>query len=139
MNDAINNRFKELRIECEKSQEAWGKILGITKSGVSDVERGKRDVTEKHIKFLCLSPINGRYVNEEWLRNGTGDMFLQLPEEDEATAYISLLLEDSQNPFADIVINIMKTYAELSPKSQEALQEFCQKLKKNLSTKKEED
>ena len=50
MNTEINQRFKALRIESGKSQEEWGKIFGITKSGVSDIERGKRDVTEKHLE-----------------------------------------------------------------------------------------
>ena len=65
-------------------------------------------------------------------------MFLQLPQEDELASYISLILEESQNPFCDIMIQIMKTYAELTPKSQEALQEFCSKLKVNMSKEKEE-
>ena len=134
-----NVRFIELRKALNMSQEEIGKIIGIKRSGVSKIESGLREVSEKHIKFLCLSPINGRYVSEAWLRTGNGEMFLPLPEEDETATYISLLLEDSHNPFADIVINIMKTYAELSPKSQEALHEFCQKLKKNLTEKQEED
>lgn len=72
----INSRFKELRLECKKSQEEWGKILGITKSGVSDVERGKRKVTEQHL--IMLSNWNEKSVNIEWLRTGEGSMFKPL-------------------------------------------------------------
>ncbi len=136
MNTEINQRFKALRIESGKSQEEWGKIFGITKSGVSDIERGKRDVTEKHL--VMLSNWREQRVNIDWLKTGNGDMFLQLPQEDELASYISLILEESQNPFCDIMIQIMKTYAELTPKSQEALQEFCSKLKVNMSKEKEE-
>ena len=65
MNTEINQRFKALRIESGKSQEEWGKIFGITKSGVSDIERGKRDVTEKHL--VMLSNWREQRVNIDWL------------------------------------------------------------------------
>lgn len=135
--DSINIRFRELREELEKSQEDMGKLLGITKSGVSDVERGKRNVTEKHIKFLCMEPLNGKYLSENWLRTGEGEMFRQLPEEDETAAYVSDLLEEPDNPLYILIKEIMHTYDELSPKSQESLRDFSAKLRKNLETKKE--
>ena len=65
------------------NQEEWGCILGISRPGVSDIESGRRNVTDKHIKLLCVEPIQGKYVNEEWLRTGQGEMFKELPEEDE--------------------------------------------------------
>ena len=82
MNTA-NERFREARKACEKNQEEWGNILGIKRPGVSDIESGRRNVTEKHIKLLCVEPIDGKYLNEDYLRTGEGDMFLELPENDE--------------------------------------------------------
>lgn len=132
-----NERFKEIRKACGRNQEEWGSILGITRPGVSDIESGRRNVTEKHIKLLCVEPINGKYVNEEYLRTGEGEMFRQLPEEDETAAYVSGLLEEPDNPLYILIKEIMHTYDELSPKSQEALRDFSAKLRKNLEAKKE--
>lgn len=132
-----NERFKETRKACGRNQEEWGNILGITRPGVSDIESGRRNVTEKHIKLLCVEPINGKYINEEYLRTGEGEMFRQLPEEDETAAYVSGLLEEPDNPLYILIKEIMHTYDELSPKSQEALRDFSAKLRKNLETKKE--
>lgn len=137
MNDTCNDRFKVLRKSLNMSQSEYGKILGLTVSGVSDIERGKRNVTEKHIKFLCMEALNGKYLNEEWLRTGEGEMFRQLPEEDETAAYVSGLLEEPDNPLYILIKEIMHTYDELSPKSQETLRDFSAKLRKNLETKKE--
>ena len=123
----INERFKELRKCCDKTQVEWGKILGITSSGVADIEVGRRNVNEKHL--IMLSNWKEKRVNIEWLKTGQGDMFLELPEEDAIAAYVSELLEDDgSNPLYAIIKEIMHTYSELTPKSQEALREFVSKL-----------
>lgn len=72
--ETINIRFRKLREAIDKSQEEMGKVLGITKSGISDIERGKRNVTEQHI--IMLRNWGEYLINEEWLRSGTGNMFL---------------------------------------------------------------
>ena len=119
------------------NQADFGKILGLTVSGVSDIERKKRNVTEKHIKLLCIEPIDGKYVNEDYIRTGEGGMFMDLPANDEVALYVSELLEDSQNPFCELIIEIMHTYSQLSPKSQEVLRDAAAKLRDNLAKKKE--
>lgn len=72
--DAINIRFKEVRKTCKKTQIEFGKVLGISSSGVADIETGRRNVTEKHL--VMLSNWDEYNVNIEWLRTGNGEMFL---------------------------------------------------------------
>ena len=72
--DIINKRFKDLRIMCNMSQEAWGNILGITRSGVSDIERGNRSVTKQHL--IMLQNWKEKPINIDWLQTGEGDPFL---------------------------------------------------------------
>lgn len=133
----INERFRDARKACNKNQEEWGSILGITRPGVSDIESGRRNVTDKHVKLLCVEMIQGKYLNEDWLRTGRGEMFIQPPEEDEVAAYVSDLLEDDgNNPLFTIIKEIMHTYNELSPKSQEVLRNASTKLLENLNEKK---
>ena len=38
----INIRFRNIREYLGKSQEEMGEILGITKSGISNIETGKK-------------------------------------------------------------------------------------------------
>ena len=64
-------------------------------------------------------------------------MFLELPENDEVALYVSELLEDSKNPFCELIIEVMHTYSQLSPKSQEVLRDAAAKLRDNLAKKKE--
>lgn len=82
----MNVRFKELRKVLGLSQEEFGKKLGITKSGISDIESGRRNVTEQHIIMLCNSD---PHINEEWLRTGQGNMFLELNRNDEIASFMA--------------------------------------------------
>lgn len=138
MND-INERFKEIRKKFHKTQDEWGSIIGISRNGICDIESGRRNVTEKHIKLLCSAPIDGKYINEEYLRTGEGKMFKELPEEDEVADIVSGLLEDGRNnPFYEIILEIILTYRELSPKSQEVLRDTSARLLENLRKRKED-
>lgn len=133
----INDRFKELRLACGKSQEEFGEILGLTKSGISNIETGKRKVTAQHL--IALSNWKDKKVNIEWLKTGIGDdKFIQPQKADEVKAYVSDLLEDNgENPLYEIIIEIMHTYSELSPKSQEVLRDASAKLLENLAKRNE--
>lgn len=137
--NTINERFKILRKACNMNQEEWGNILGITRPGVSDIESGRRNVTDKHIKLLCVESVQGKYISEDWLRNEEGEMFITIPEEDEMAAYVEdLLADDGENELYNIIKAIMRTYNELSPKSQEVLRDASAKLVENLKKERED-
>lgn len=72
----IGVRVKELRKTLKLSQEEFGKKIGITKSTISYIESGKSKLTDKNILAICRE----YKVNENWLRTGRGDMFLQTQE-----------------------------------------------------------
>ena len=135
MSQTCNDRFKILRKSLGMSQAEFGKILGLTVSGVSDIERGKRNVTSQHL--IMLSNWKEKRINTDWLETGIGEVFRELPEEDEVAAYVSELLEEPDNPLYALIMEIMRTYSQLSPKSQEVIKDFSAKLRENLDAKKE--
>lgn len=90
----MNERMKELRKAMGKSQEEFGKILGITKSGVSDIESGRRNVTEQHIIML-----RNENVNEEWLRTGNGEMFIPETKDEQITNMLADVLKSEDSDF----------------------------------------
>lgn len=69
----MNERIIELRKSLNLSQTDFGKQIGISKSSVSDIEIGRISISERTIISIC-SKFN---VNEEWLKNGNGNMFLE--------------------------------------------------------------
>ena len=140
MNNNIENteggRLKALRKELQIKQGDFAKRISTTQGHISDIENGRKNLSDRTIKLICLETWNGKTVNEEWLRTGNGDMFNDLPDEDETAIYVSELLEDDgSNPLYPLIKEIMHTYIGLDPKSQEVIRDFSAHLLKNLKEK----
>lgn len=97
----MNNRIKKLRSTLKMTQEDLGKWLGITKSGVSEIEAGRRKVTEQHIIMLV-----NHGVNEQWIRTGEEPMMI------EATTF-SLDEFITKQGGTELEKEIIRTYFEL--------------------------
>lgn len=69
----MNERIIELRKSLNLSQTDFGKQIGISPSSVSDIEHNRVQISNRTIISIC-SKFN---VNEEWLKNGNGNMFLE--------------------------------------------------------------
>lgn len=125
----INKRFRELRKMCKKSQEEWADIMGLSRSGIADIEAGRRNVTEKHIKLLSIEPIDGRYINEDWLRTGDGDPFKKLTRSQVITDFAADLIKEDDS----FKTRLIEALAKLNNDEWEILE----KLAKDLSNKKD--
>lgn len=123
--ESINVRFKELRIACKRSQEEWGEILGLTKSGVSDIERGKRNVIDKHL--VMLSNWQEKPINIDWLRDGTGDMFRKLNRQQELARLTADLFKAEETSFKSRFILAL---SELEESEWDVLEGIVQKIAK---------
>ena len=119
----MNERLKAIRKELSLSQEAFGKKLGVTGAGISKIESGDRSLTEQMILAICRE-FN---VREEWLRNGSGEMFLNFAEDEFSKAAAMLsndafirslvieygkLSEDNKNLFRDFIHRISDAMRE---------------------------
>ncbi len=128
----MKDRIRQLRSKLGLKQADFGEKIGVKQGSVAGYESGARSPIDAVINSICRE----YNVNETWLRTGEGEMFIQLPEEDEVAAYVSDLLEDDgENPLYVLIKEIMHTYNETSPKSQEILCEFSGKLLENLKKK----
>lgn len=117
----MNERLKTVRKKLSLSQEAFGKRLGVTGAGISKIESGDRGITEQMILAICRE-FN---INEEWLRNGKGDMFLDFTEDEFAKAAASL----SNDAF---VRSLIVEYWKLDDDSKKLFREFIHKLSDSM-------
>jgi len=131
MEKTINERFRELRKACGKTQAEMGKVLGVTTSGVSDIESKRRNVTEQHI--IMLSNWKGKNVNTEWLRTGQGEMFADIPQEDE---YFKAATQISKNG-DDLIMSMIVEYWKLDENSKETFRKYIRSVADSI--KKEQD
>ena len=120
----INKRFRELRKMCKKSQEEWADIMGLSRSGIADIEAGRRNVTEKHIKLLSIESIDGKYINEDWLRTGDGDPFKKLTRNQVITDFAADLIKEDDS----FKSRLIEALAKLGDDDGEALERLALKL-----------
>lgn len=71
----VKERVKKLRKELGLTLEKFGEKLGVGKNAISRIETGKSNLTDQMLKAICNVNWDGRYVNENWLRDGAGEMF----------------------------------------------------------------
>jgi transcriptional regulator with XRE-family HTH domain len=74
----MNERLRELRKYLGLSQRALCAKIGMTQSTYAALETGARDLRDAYLKLIC----NAFKVNEDWLRYGEGDMFLEEPNKE---------------------------------------------------------
>lgn len=120
----INRRFRELRKICKKSQEEWADIMGLSRSGITEIEAGRRNVTEKHIKLLSIESIDGKYINEDWLRTGDGDPFKKLTRSQVITDFAADLIKEDDS----FKSRLIEALAKLGDDDWEALEKLALKL-----------
>lgn len=122
-------RVRELRKRLDLTLEKFSKPLGVGKTAISNIENESRSLTDQMILSICRE----YNVNEEWIQNGSGEMFVELSPDEEIASYVSDLLEDDgNNPLYGLIIQIMRTYSGLSPKSQEVIRDFARQLAENI-------
>lgn len=63
-------RVKEIRELEGLSQEEFGNRFGVTRSSISNFEKGKRKMSEQTLRSICRE-FNIEYL---WLKNGDGNM-----------------------------------------------------------------
>ncbi|MDD3417677.1 MAG: helix-turn-helix transcriptional regulator [Lachnospiraceae bacterium] len=117
----MNKRLKSIRKILTLSQESFGKKLGVTGAGISKIESGDRGITEQMILAICRE-FN---VNEEWLRNGNGDMFLDFTEDEFAKAAAML----SNDMF---VRSLIIEYWKLDDNNKKLFRDFIHKLSDSM-------
>lgn len=113
-----NERVKQLRKFLDLTLEKFGDRLGVTKVAISNIENGKRAVTEQMSKAICRE-FN---VNEDWLRNGVGDMFKQ------RDGSFSEILSEPDDSDDDFIKSFITVYMELDEDSKEVLRQIATKM-----------
>ena len=118
----MNERIKEVRQYFKLTLEEFGRRIGMTKSGLSKVERGENGTTEQTITSICRE-FN---VNEEWLRTGTGPML----DESKPSILARLSEEKQLTPREQAIVS---AFIDLPPQDRAAIMRYMDSLVEKLS------
>ena len=111
----MKNRILKIIKDSKLNQEDFGLRLNLTKNYISLIETGNRIPSDRTISDICRE-FN---VNEDWLKNGTGDMY---KEKDGSFSELLVELEDSDDDFIKSLITV---YMGLDEDSKSALRKIA--------------
>ncbi len=120
----MNERVKELREALGISAEKFGARVGVTRSAISRIENGTVNVTGQMVVSICRE-FN---VREEWLRNGTGEMFNELSQEEEVAYIVGQALPLAPDFIKDTFIALGKLSQDFTPEDWQAVKKFIDAL-----------
>lgn len=123
----MNERIKQVRKSLKLSQEEFALRLGISGSGVSNLESGRRGITDQMILAICRE----YNVNEEWLRTGSGDMFIHSANDE-----LSRLANEYALDALDC--KIIESYMRLSKFQRQAIKRFIMDVAEQETTDSDE-
>lgn len=125
----MKDRIRQLRKELGLNQTEFGERIGVKQTTIAGYETGAKNPMESVVLSICRE-FN---VNENWLRNGTGEMFLEIKESSIIAKATELLGE--KDPLFEAFVD---TYSKLTPKNRELLFQFMTDLSRSFVEKKKE-
>lgn len=99
----MESRLKLLRKELKMSQEDFAKKVKLSKNYISLVETGNRTLADRTVSDICRI-FN---VNESWLRNGCGNMFVESPKDEQLSEMMSDIFSVDENNFKKRLISAL--------------------------------
>lgn len=121
MNTA-NERIRYLRKVLEgMTLEKFGERLGVGKSAISDIERGRNNPTGQMIKSICRE----FGVSEDWLRTGNGEPYAPLTLDEEIACMIR---ETQTGPPDSLKLQMLPALAKMPDDDVKAIFRFAELL-----------
>lgn len=120
----MNERIKELRLALDMTQESFSQRLGVKRNTIGNYETGNR-IPSNQIVFSICREFN---VNEEWLRTGKGEMFINLSTDEELAYIVGSAIPNASDTLKNTFIALGKLSKEFSDRDWEVVKKFVDAL-----------
>lgn len=116
----MNKRLKEVRKALGLTQQEFADTIGSKRNTIAKYETETNVPSTAVISLIC-SKFN---VNEEWLRTGKGEMFIELSKSEEIAAFMGdVLTDDDGSAFKKQLISVLSKLNENEWKVLESIAE----------------
>lgn len=116
----MNERIKELRLVLNMTQESFAQRLGVKRNTIGNYETGNR-IPSNQIIFSICREFN---VNEDWLRDGNGEMFIELSKDQELARLVGSILPTAPDYIKNTFINLGHLAKKFKPEDWKVIEEF---------------
>ena len=100
----MNNRIKQARKKLNLTQKKFGENLNLSESHISNLEKGRVNLTARNIDDIC-STYN---INQVWLETGEGDIFSELTKDDEFNILVGKLVAEEDSFKKKVIEEMLK-------------------------------
>lgn len=97
----MNERLKKLRKELDMTQQEFADRIGIKRNSLANYETGRNTPIDAIIVSICRE-FN---VNENWLRTGEGEMFVEMSYDDEIAQFVGQVMGEEDDSFKKRLIS----------------------------------
>lgn len=104
----MNERLRKLRKDLDLTQQAFADRIGIARGNIGAYEVGKNAPSDAVITLICRE-FN---VNENWLRTGEGEMYIELTRDEEISVFIGEVLMNNEESFKKRFISMLSALDE---------------------------
>lgn len=120
----MKERLKKLRKTLDLTQQEFADRIGSARDNIAGYETGRRNPSVAVISLICTK-FN---VNEEWLRTGNGEMFIELTRNEQIEHFVGDALKSEDDSFKKKFISML---AALDESDWEVLQKMVELLQEN--------
>lgn len=99
----MKERIKKLRKSLDLTQQEFAERLGIKRNTIAQYEIGRNEPIDAVVISICRE-FN---VNEDWLRNGNGEMFLPADRNADIAKLTKLLLNEENDSFKNRFVSML--------------------------------
>lgn len=122
----MNERLKKLRKALELTQQDFAARIGVKRNTVATYEMGRSSPSDSAVSLICRE----FHVNEKWLREGTGEMFLPTDRNADIAKLTRQLLDEESDSFKNRFVSIL---ANLDAHEWELLEKHARELYDGIS------
>lgn len=99
----MNERIKKVRKVLELTQQEFADRIGVKRNTIANYEINRNEPSNSVISLICRE-FN---VNEEWLRTGKGQMFIQQTRDEEIASAVENFLKSESSDFRKRLISVL--------------------------------
>ena len=120
----MKERLKKLRKTLDLTQQEFADKLKVPRNTIGGYEVGKSNPSDAAVNNIC----NIFNVNEEWLRTGNGEMFIELTRDEQIEHFVGDALKSEDDSFKKKFISML---AALDESDWAVLQKMVELLQEN--------
>ena len=120
----LNERIDYLIKSLGMKKTAFAEKLNVSQAFVSQLCSGVKQPSERIIQDICTK-FN---VNEDWLRTGNGEMFIELTRDEQIENFVGDVLKSEEDSFKKKFISMLSA---LDESDWEVLQKMVELMQEN--------